>query len=141
MNLSFTGADGLFNTHYANMFKNIEDGGRLIAYLKLDDVDINNLDFRKLVYISTPSEITGYYIVEKVQDYKPLSDGTTKVNLFKFEDLGNVAIDASQKGNNGNENNEDNTPSENNVYVVSNGQIINVCVFDQITQDFEQVIL
>ena len=144
MNLSFTGTDGLFNTHYANMFKNIEDGGRLTAYLKLDDVDINNLDFRKLVYISTPSEITGYYIVEKVQDYKPLSDGTTKVNLFKFEDLGNVAIDASQKGNNGNENNENNTPSENNVYVVSNGQIINVSVINiswQSGVDIEQVIL
>jgi hypothetical protein len=144
MNLSFTGADGLFSTYYANMFKNIEDGGRLTAYLRLDDVDINNLDFRNLVYISTPSEITGYYIVEKVQDYKPLSDGTTKVNLFKFEDLGNVAIDASQKGNNGNENNENNTPSENTVYVVNNGQIINVCVLNQSSWynfNFERVIL
>ena len=143
MNLSFTGADGLFSTHYANMFKNIEDGGRLTAYLRLDDVDINNLDFRNLVYISTPSEITGYYIVEKVQDYKPLSDGTTKVNLFKFEDLGNVAIDASQKGNNGNENNEDNTPSENTVYVVNNGQIINVSIRKSsfIGFKFERVIL
>ena len=143
MNLSFTGADGLFSTHYANMFKNIEDGGRLTAYLRLDDVDINNLDFRNLVYISTPAEITGYYIVEKVQDYKPLSDGTTKVNLFKFEDLGNVAIDASQKGNNGNENNEDNTPSENTVYVVNNGQIINVSIRKSlfIGFKFERVIL
>ena len=141
MNLSFTGADGLFATHYSNMFKNIEDGGRLTAYVKLDDVDINNLDFRKLVYISTPAEITGYYIVEKVQDYKPLSDGTTKVNLFKFEDLGNVAIDATQKGNNGNSNNGNNPVSPNPVYVVSNGQIINACVFDQITQNFEPVIL
>ena len=141
MNLSFTGADGLFSTYYANMFKNIEDGGRLTAYLRLDDVDINNLDFRNLVYISTPAEITGYYIVEKVQDYKPLSDGTTKVNLFKFEDLGNVAIDASQQGNNGNENNEDNTPSESNVYVINSGQIIDVVIFNEITQSFEQVIL
>ena len=140
-NLSFTGADGLFATHYANMFKNIEDGGRLTAYLKLDDVDINNLDFRNLVYISTPSEITGYYIVEKIQDYKPLSDGTTKVNLFKFEDLGNVAIDSSQEGNNGNENNEDNNPSESNVYVIDSGQIIDVVIFNEITQSFEQVIL
>lgn len=141
MNLSFTGSDGLFATHYANMFKNIEDGGRLTAYIKLDDVDINNLDFRNLVYISTPAEITGYYIVEKVQDYKPLSDGTTKVNLFKFEDLGNVAIDATQKGNNGNSNNGNNPVSPNPVYVVSNGQIINVVVFNQITQNFEPVIL
>ena len=141
MNLSFTGADGLFSTYYKNMFKNIEDGGRLTAYLRLDDVDINNLDFRNLVYISTPAEVTGYYIVEKVQDYKPLSDGTTKVNLFKFEDLGNVAIDASQKGNNGNENNEDNTPSESNVYVINSGQIIDVVIFNEITQSFEQVIL
>ena len=66
---------------------------------------------------------------------------STKVNLFKFEDLGNVAIDATQKGNNGNSNNGNNPVSPNPVYVVSNGQIINACVFDQITQNFEPVIL
>lgn len=140
-NLSFTGADGLFATHYSNMMKNIEDGGRLVAYVKLDDVDINNLDFRKLIYISTPSEITGYYIIEKVQDYKPLSNGTTKVNLFKFEDLGNVAIDLTQKGNNGNSNNNNNTPSIQDVYVVDGGQIIDVVIQDPITSNFVPVIL
>ena len=141
INLSFTGADGLFATHYSNMMKNIEDGGRLVAYVKLDDVDINNLDFRKLIYISTPSEITGYYIIEKVQDYKPLSNGTTKVNLFKFEDLGNVAIDLTQKGNNGNSNNNNNTPAIQDVYVVDGGQIIDVVIEDPITSNFVPVIL
>ena len=123
------------------MMKNIEDGGRLVAYVKLDDVDINNLDFRKLIYISAPSEITGYYIIEKVQDYKPLSNGTTKVNLFKFEDLGNVAIDLTQKGNNGNSNNNNNTPAIQDVYVVDGGQIIDVVIEDPITSNFVPVIL
>tara|TARA_R110000803_G_scaffold111257_5_gene179677 strand:- start:238 stop:2508 length:2271 start_codon:yes stop_codon:yes gene_type:complete len=141
-NLSFTGDNGLFATHYSNMLKNIEEGGRLIAYVKLDNVDVDNLDFRKLVYISTPSEITGYYIIEKVEDFKPLEDGTTKVSLFKFEDLGNVAIDGSQQGNNGNNtDNGNNTPPLNPVYVIDNNQIIDVVVFDQTTQNFEQVYL
>jgi hypothetical protein len=141
INLSFTGANGLFATHYSNMFKNIEDGGRLVAYVKLDDIDINTLDFRNLIYLSTPAEVAGYYIVEKVQDYQPLTDGTTKVNLFKFEDLGNVTIDPNQQGNNGNSNNGNNPPAPNYVYVVDNGQIIDVVVFDQVSQNFEQVIL
>ena len=140
-NLSFTGPDGLFAKHYSNMLKNIEEGGRLTAYVKLDDVDINNLDFRNLVYISTPAEITGYYIVEKVQDYKPLSNGTTKVNLFKFEDLGNVAIDLTQQGNNGNSNNNNNPPITQDVYVVNSGQLIDVVIQDPITSNFVPVIL
>ena len=123
------------------MMKNIEDGGRLVAYVNLDDIDINNLDFRNLVYLSTPAEVAGYYIVERVQDYKPLSDGTTKVSLFKFEDLGNVAIDLAQQGNNGNSNNGNNTPIPNPVFVVDGGQVIDVVVFDTVTQNFVPVIL
>jgi hypothetical protein len=100
VNLSFTGSDGLFATYYSKMFKNIEEGGRLVAYFNLDNVDIENLDFRNLVYLDYPAEVKGYYLIESVIDYNPLSDDLTKVSLFKFENLGSVIIDNTQLGNN-----------------------------------------
>ena len=100
VNLSFTGSDGLFATYYGKMFKNIEEGGRLIAYFNLDNVDIENLDFRNLVYLDYPAEVKGYYLIESVIDYNPLTDDLTKVSLFKFENLGSVIIDNTQLGNN-----------------------------------------
>ena len=103
---------GLFDTYYSNMFKNIEEGGRLIAYFNLNSVDIDNLDFRKLVYLDYPSDVKGYYLIESVIDYKPLSNELTKVSLFKFEDLGSVTIDGTQGGNNDAETDDSTTPSE-----------------------------
>jgi len=91
---------GLFYNYYASMMKNIEEGGRLIAYFNLDNVDIENLDFRKLVYIDYPAQVKGYYLIESVIDYNPIKKGLTKVSLFKFENLGSVSIDTSQEGNN-----------------------------------------
>ena len=100
INLSFTGSDGLFSTYYSNMFKNIEEGGRLIAYFNLSSSDIQNLDFRNLVYINEPSYVKGYYLVESVIDYSPVSNKLTKVSLYKFENLGSVSVDPTQTGNN-----------------------------------------
>jgi hypothetical protein len=65
----------------------------------------------------------------------------TKVNLFKFEDLGNVAIDLTQQGNNGNSNNNNNPPTTQDVYVVNSGQLIDVVIEDPITSNFVPVIL
>jgi len=100
INLSFTGSDGLFNTYYSNMLKNIEEGGRLIAYFNLSSTDFDNLDFRKLVYIDAPIQAKGYYLIESINDYNPINNGLTKVSLFKYENLGSVTTDTSQEGNN-----------------------------------------
>ena len=103
---------GLFDTYYSNMFKNIEEGGRLIAYFNLNSVDIDNLDFRKLVYLDYPADVKGYYLIESVIDYKPLNNELTKVSLFKFENLGSVTIDGTQGGNNDVETDEGDNPTE-----------------------------
>jgi|TARA_R100000084_G_C4655619_1_gene152699 hypothetical protein len=100
INLSFTGSNGLFNTYYSNMLKNIEEGGRLIAYFNLTSIDFDNLDFRKLVYIDAPIQAKGYYLIESVNDYNPINNGLTKVSLFKYENLGSVDTDLTQEGNN-----------------------------------------
>ena len=116
-NLSFTsgtredGTDnpGLFERYYSKMLKNIEEGGRLIAYFNLSSTDFDNLDFRKLVYINAPAQAKGYYLIESVEDYNPIDNKLTKVSLFKFENLGSVDIDGSQQGNN---NSDDDNASE-----------------------------
>ena len=140
INLSFTGTDGLFSTYYSKMFKNIEEGGRLVAYLNLTSTDIDNLDFRKLVYIDRPSKVSGYYLIEQVIDYNPLSDGLTKVSLFKFENLGSVAIDGSQEGNNSDNEDNGNTPAPlQPIYVEDGSNLIEVYIENPLTGLIEPV--
>lgn len=140
INLSFTGTDGLFSTYYSNMFKNIEEGGRLVAYLNLNSSDIDNLDFRKLVYIDRPSKVRGYYLIEQVIDFNPLSDGLTKVSLFKFENLGSVPIDTTQQGNNSNNNDNGNTPTPlQPIYVEDGSNLIEVYIENPLTGLIEPV--
>ena len=139
-NLSFTGDDGLFNTYYSNMIKNIEEGGRLIAYLNLTNSDIDNLDFRKLVYIDRPSKVTGYYLIEQIIDFNPLSDGLTKVSLFKFENLGSVPIDGTQQGNNNNNDDDGNEPTPlQPIYVENGSNLIEVWIENPVTGSLEPV--
>ena len=133
-NLSFTGTDGLFSTYYSNMLKNIEEGGRLIAYLNLTSSDVDNLDFRKLVYINTPSKVSGYYLIEQVIDFNPLTDSLTKVSLFKFENLGSVAIDGTQEGNNSSGTDNSNTPPPlQPIYVEDGSNLIEVYIENPVT--------
>ena len=140
INLSFTGDDGLFSTYYSKMFKNIEEGGRLIAYLNLNSSDVDNLDFRKLVYIDRPSKVSGYYLIEQVIDFNPLTDSLTKVSLFKFENLGSVAIDETQEGNNSSETDNGNTPTPlQPIYVEDGSNLIEVYIENPVTGLIEPV--
>ena len=140
-NLSFTGDDGLFASHYSNMFKNLEEGGRLIAYFDLSSTDISNLDFRSIIYIDRPSNITGYYFIENVIDYNPIQNGLTKVSLFKFEDLGSVPIDNSQQGNNDSIiDNGNTTPTSQGIFIEgASNLLIQVWTEDPITGIIEPV--
>ena len=139
-NLSFTGSDGLFETYYSSMIKNIQEGGRLVAYLNLTNTDIDNLDFRKLVYIDRPSKVSGYYLIEQIIDFNPLSDGLTKVSLFKFENLGSVAIDETQQGNNSNNDDDTNNPPPlEYIYVEDGSNLIEVWIENPVTGSLEPV--
>ena len=106
--------------------KNIEEGGRLIGYFNLNSTDIDNLDFRKLVYIDAPAQAKGYYLIERVEDFNPIKNGLTKVSLFKFENLGSVDIDESQQGNN---NSSDDNASEETldpIFIERDGLLVEV---------------
>jgi len=139
-NLSFTGVDGLFSTYYSKMLKNIEEGGRLIAFFDLTSTDIENLDFRKLIYLDNNDNIKGYYFVESVIDYKPVQGGLTKVSLFKFENIGSVDIDTTQTGNNSGIIDNSNTPPLLfPIYVQDGNQLIEVVIENPTTGLIEPV--
>jgi hypothetical protein len=147
-NLSFTNGTktdgsldkGLFDTYYSKMLKNIEEGGRLIAYFNLNSTDIENLDFRKLIYLDNDYDVRGYYLIESVIDYKPVQNGLTKVSLFKFENLGSVSIDSSQEGNNSEDADEGNAPPTlQPIYVEDGAQLIEVYIENPITGILEPV--
>ena len=122
------------------MLKNIEEGGRLIAYFNLNSTDIENLDFRKLIYLDNDYDVRGYYLIESVIDYKPVQNGLTKVSLFKFENLGSVSIDSSQEGNNSEDTDEGNTPPTlQPIYVEDGSQLIEVMIENPITGILEPV--
>jgi hypothetical protein len=131
---------GLFNRFYSKMFKNIEEGGRIIAYFDLNSTDIQNLDFRELIYLDGDSNVKGYYLIEKVIDYNPLSSELTKVSLFKFEDLGSVSIDGSQTGTNDSDTDDGLTPPTlQPIYVENGALLIEVYIENPITGLIEPV--
>jgi hypothetical protein len=74
----------LFNTYWKNFVDTYtnKDAKKIIAYLQLTAVDMNNLDFRKLIYINGVL----FYLLS-VTDYKPNSDESTKVELLKVLNL------------------------------------------------------
>jgi len=106
------------------MLKNIEEGGRLIAYFNLSSTDFDNLDFRKLVYIDAPIQAKGYYLIESVNDYNPINNGLTKVSLFKFENLGSVDTDLSQEGNNDSDDDNADTNVLEPIYIEDSNNIL-----------------
>ena len=130
---------GLFATYYSKMLKNIQEGGRLIAYFNLSSTDIENLDFRKLIYLDNDYDVRGYYLIESVIDYKPVENGLTKVSLFKFENLGSVSIDGSQQGNNNVDTDDLNDDLLQPIYVEDGSQLIEVMIENPITGILEPV--
>ena len=80
--------NGLYKSYYANMINQLKDRPRIkTAYFKLSVKDVMNFDFRKLVYINGL-----YYRVNKIIDYKPHRNETTKVELVEFRESGTGSI-------------------------------------------------
>ena len=75
---------GLHNNFYRKMLSQLKAKPRLkVLYLNLTSVDVNNLDFQKLVFIDGL-----YYRINKVIDYKPHLKQSTKVELTEYFNLG-----------------------------------------------------
>ena len=78
---------GLFQTYYKNMVNMLKENPRVRTLnLNLKIKDIVSLDFRKLVYIDGD-----YWRINKIKDFNPLTNTTTKVELIQWIELGETA--------------------------------------------------
>jgi len=80
---SYTTAN-LFNGYWSEYIAEItdKDSKMLTCSVKLNEVDIYNLDFSKLIYIDG-----SLWRLNKVLDYNPMDFNTTKVELLKVIEL------------------------------------------------------
>lgn len=74
----------LFNGFWSDYVAEItdKDSKLLIAYFRLTEVDILNLDFSRLIYIDG-----ALWRLNKVSDYNPMADDVTRVELLKVIEL------------------------------------------------------
>jgi hypothetical protein len=79
----------LFNAYYSPYMSEItdKDSRLLTGFFHLNDIDIFNLDFSKFIYIDG-----GLYRLNKVLDYSPEANDTTKVDLLRVIDAVEVEI-------------------------------------------------
>jgi hypothetical protein len=79
----------LFNVYYSPYMSEItdKDSRLLTGFFHLNDIDIFNLDFAKFIYIDG-----GLYRLNKVHDYSPEANDTTKVDLLRVIDAVEVEI-------------------------------------------------
>ena len=87
---------GLYETYYKNMVEMLKRNPRLrVVYIDLKINDIIELDFRILVYIDGV-----YWRINKIVDYQPNNNQSTKVELLEWFQMGTFAADAPYFGGN-----------------------------------------
>ena len=75
---------GLYHTFYSRMVRQLKQVPRIKSvYLDLNQTDISMLDMQKLVYLNGI-----YYRINKIIDYKPHNEESTKVELVEYFELG-----------------------------------------------------
>ena len=98
---AYQAGKGLYDTYYRNMVEMLKRSPRLrTVSLALKVTDIINLDFRKLVYIDGV-----YWRINRVVDYMPNNNSTTKVELIEWFQIGVFAATAPSFGSSGNSSN------------------------------------
>ena len=81
--------NGLYQTYYKQMVEMIKENPRVrTIQVNLKMKDIVNLDLRKLIYIDGD-----YWRINKIIDFAPLNNKTTKVELVKWISYGGFASD------------------------------------------------
>lgn len=75
---------GLYDQYYRKMFTQLKQNPRIRnVYITLNITDIINLDFRKLIYLDGV-----YWKINKINDFMPNKNKTTKVELIEWIDVG-----------------------------------------------------
>lgn len=75
-------SSGLFERYHRNTHRLYNESRIVTAMFNLNDVDISNLDFRKLIYVEHEGNGAFYYL-NKINNYKPGGRQTTEVELLK----------------------------------------------------------
>jgi len=84
---STANATGLYKNYYEKTANTIEKGTKLTLPVVLTNTDILKFDISKIIYLSFPEEIKGYWIVDSVKNYLPTTTVSTTVELIKLEDF------------------------------------------------------
>ena len=94
---SYVSGKGLYDTYYRNMMEGLKRSPRLRTLsVALKITDIVNLDFRKLIYIDGV-----YWRINKILDYSPSRNISTKVELIEWFELGVFTATAPMFGSSG----------------------------------------
>ena len=100
---------GLYDTYYYNMIEMLKRSPRLrTVSVSLNITDIVNLDFTKLVYIDGV-----YWRINKIIDYKPNQNTSTKVELIEWFQIGVFAATEPSFGSSGSSSTWGRTPEGN----------------------------
>lgn len=77
----------LFNKFWKDFIDDFytKDSKLFVGYFRLTSTDIFNFSFRNIVYFDRK-----YWIVNKIIDFNPLSEGVTKVELLSIENYGKI---------------------------------------------------
>tara|TARA_R110001599_G_scaffold181131_1_gene373846 strand:+ start:30 stop:3116 length:3087 start_codon:yes stop_codon:yes gene_type:complete len=85
---------GLYDTYYRTMIESLKRNPRIrTEYITLKISDIINLDFSKLIYIDGC-----YWRINKISDFKPNKNESTKVELIEWFEVGQFTAEAPQFG-------------------------------------------
>tara|TARA_R110002020_G_scaffold155901_3_gene337291 strand:+ start:2941 stop:6117 length:3177 start_codon:yes stop_codon:yes gene_type:complete len=85
---------GLYDTHYKNMMEMLKSNPRIrTSYFDIKVRDIQSLNFRKLIYVDGC-----YYRINRIIDFFPSRNTTTKVELILWEETGVFAASAPAFG-------------------------------------------
>jgi hypothetical protein len=82
--------DGLYDLYYKRTADLIEYGKLLKAYFKITYLDVNKLDPRNPIFISK-DDIRGYWKVNKIDDWKPHKEASTKVELTRLSPVNTIS--------------------------------------------------
>lgn len=84
---STANATGLYKNYYEKTANTIEKGTKLTLPVVLTNTDILKFDISKIIYLSYPEEIKGYWIVDGIKNYLPTTNVSTTVELIKLEEF------------------------------------------------------
>jgi hypothetical protein len=82
---------GLFTKYWKNAYDKM-NGGALVrtCNMALNAVDINNFDYRDIIHLKI-DDVSTYWTVQSIKDYKPNNNQLTKVELIEWKYDANYA--------------------------------------------------